>query len=150
MRVRFPSGAQIIFLSLRLSLSSKQFTFESIHLKTLAESLRLYVHTNPFSCASVFDPPKTDTNIRVHTSYEKTIRFRSPRETDYRVHDVSVFETGGVFARPHQYERHPFSPWSPPWKASVFVGQGMRFPSYWCGRSAKTHTKVCVFQTKTD
>ena len=46
---------------------------------------------------------KTDTNIRahtsvfesfstVHTSYEKTIRFRSPWETDYRVHDVSVFE----------------------------------------------------------
>ena len=28
----------------------------------------------------------------VHTSYEKTIRFRSPWETDYRVHDVSVLE----------------------------------------------------------
>ena len=65
------------------------------------------VHTNPFSYASVFDPTKTDTNIRVHTSvfesfstvhtsYEKTIRFRFPWETDYRVHDVSVF---GVFAR---------------------------------------------------
>ena len=27
-----------------------------------------YVHTNPFSYASVFDPTKTDTNIRVHTS----------------------------------------------------------------------------------
>ena len=60
-------------------------------------------HTNPFSYASVFDPTKTNTNIRVHisvfesfstvhTSYEKTIRFRSPWETDYRVHDVSVFE----------------------------------------------------------
>ena len=64
-----------------------------------------YVHTNPFSYASVFDPTKTDTNIRVHTSvfesfstvstsYEKTICFRSPCETDYRVHDVSVFENG--------------------------------------------------------
>ena len=62
-----------------------------------------YVHINPFSYASVFYPTKTDTNIRVHTnvfesfstvhtSYEKTIRFRSPWETDYRVHDVSVFE----------------------------------------------------------
>ena len=50
--------------------------------------LRIYVHTNPFSYVSVFDPTKTDTNIRVHTSvfesfstvhtsYEKTIRFRS-------------------------------------------------------------------------
>ena len=29
---------------------------------------------------------------QVHTSYEKTIHFRSPWETDYRVHDVSVFE----------------------------------------------------------
>ena len=59
-----------------------------------------YVHTNPFSHASVFDTTKTDINIRVHTSvfdrphvsYEKTIRFRSLWETDYRVHDVSVFE----------------------------------------------------------
>ena len=62
-----------------------------------------YVHTNPFSYTSVFDRTKTDTNIRVHTSvfdsfptvdtsYKKTIRFRSPWETVYRVHDVSVFE----------------------------------------------------------
>ena len=62
-----------------------------------------YVHTNPFSYASVLYPTKTDTNIRVHTSVfesfstvhtscEKTIRFRSPWETDYLVHDVSVFE----------------------------------------------------------
>ena len=61
------------------------------------------VHINPFSYASVFDPTKTDTNFRVHTSvfesfstvhtsFEKRIRFRSPWETDYRVHDVSVFE----------------------------------------------------------
>ena len=62
-----------------------------------------YVHTNPFSYASTLNPTKTDTNIRVHTSvfesfstvhtsYEKTIRFRSPWEIDHGVHDVSVFE----------------------------------------------------------
>ena len=61
------------------------------------------VHTNPYSYSSVFDPTKTDTNIRVHTSifetfstvhasYEKTICFRSPWETDYPVHNVDVFE----------------------------------------------------------
>ena len=39
------------------------------------------VHTSVFELFST-----------VHTSYEKAIRFRSPLETDYRVHDVSVFE----------------------------------------------------------
>ena len=55
-----------------------------------------YVHTNPFSYASVFDPTKTDTNtcIRVHM-YRYKYMYRSPWETDHRVHDVSVF------ARPH-------------------------------------------------
>ena len=65
-----------------------------------------YVNTNPFSYASVFDPTKTDTNIRVHTSvFESfstvhTIAMRKRYvfilhawETDYRVHDVSVFES---------------------------------------------------------
>ena len=58
-----------------------------------------YIHTNPFSHFSVFNPTKTDTNIRdhtsvfesfptVHTSYEKT----SPWETVYRVQDIIVFE----------------------------------------------------------
>ena len=62
-----------------------------------------YIHTNPFSHTSVFNPTKTDTYIRVHTSvfesfstvhtsYEKTIRSRSPWETVYRVEDIIVFE----------------------------------------------------------
>ena len=66
--------------------------------------------TNPFSYASVFDPTKTDTNIRVHTSvfelfstvhtsYEKTIRFRSPRENDYR---------GPVHTNPFSFENAYF------------------------------------------
>ena len=33
-------------------------------------------------------------------------------------------------------------------KTFVFVDQGILFPSYLCGRSAKTYTKVCVFKRK--
>ena len=113
-----------------------------------------YVHTNPFSYPSVFDPTKTDTNIRVHTSvfdrphelYEKTIRFRSSWETGYPIHDASVFEnlrfrrfrkSTSVLERLHLgFAWKAFS------KASVFVGQDIRFSSYYCKRSAKTHTKV--------
>ena len=87
----------------------------------------IIIYTNPFSYASVFDPTKTDTNIRVHTSvfesfstihtsYEKTIRFRSPWETDYRVHDVSVFEN----LRFRHFRPSTFSPPFSWVKVSVF------------------------------
>ena len=43
--------------------------------------------TNIVVHTSVFESFST-----VHASYEKTIRFRPPCETDYPVHDVDVFE----------------------------------------------------------
>ena len=124
-----------------------------------------YVHTNPFSYTSVFYPTETDTNIRVHTSvfesfsnvhtsYEKTIRFRSPWETDYRVHDVSVFEN-------LRFRR--FRPSTLIRKASVFESRhlGRRFrklPFSWVKVSVfhrisvddrrKRMPKVCVFKRK--
>ena len=58
-----------------------------------------YVHTNLFLYPSVFDPTRTDTNIRVHTSVFELFSTVVPTswETDYRVHDVIVFEN--VFRR---------------------------------------------------
>ena len=67
---------------------------------------------------------------------EKTIRFRSPWETDYRVQDVSVFENLRFrrFRPVHTYTKgirfRKSRPWKAFSKASVFVGQGIRFPSY--------------------
>ena len=68
-----------------------------------------YVHTNPFSYASSFDPTKSRKQIQIsastlafstaHTSYEKTIRFRSPWETDY-VHTVSFSLAFYIVLRP--------------------------------------------------
>ena len=76
-----------------------------------------YVDTNPFSYVSVFDRTKTDTNIRVHTS---------------------VFES---FSTVHTNTKGIRFRNSPPWKAFskafVFVGQGVRFPSYQCGHRRK-------------
>ena len=70
-----------------------------------------YVHTNPFSYASVFDPTKTDTNIRVHTSVFESF---STVHNSYEIRYVfvlrgrliikfmtSAFSKTFVFARPH-------------------------------------------------
>ena len=87
----------------------------------------------------------------VHNSYEKTIRFCSPWETDYRVHDVSVFEN-------LRFRR--FRPSTLIRKASVFeslhLGRRFRKPPFSLVKVSVFHriyvddrrtvTKVCVFK----
>ena len=68
----------------------------------------------------------------VHTSYEKTIRFRSPWETDYRLSSwrserfrkpsFSAFSIVHTNTKRIRFRKSP--PWKAFSKASVFVGQG--------------------------
>ena len=106
--------------------------------------IRLRPHQSVFVCLRFWSNengykyPPVHTSVfesfsTVHTSYEKTIRFRSPWETDYRVHDVSVFEN-------LQFRR--FRPSTLVRKASVFeslhLGRRSRKPPF-------SWVKVSVF-----